>query len=278
MCTIVVPARAKPARAYTRSAPSSPGVRKHSCAPAATAGGRRRPGERARDPAATKALAHADAAELADAVGERAVEGGPDRFAVGARQVAAPAVGGDLRIGGWTVAEGLGRSRQQRAHVAALEHAGDDHAVGRRHFAQLLGRHGHDRVAALQREPVGGERLLEAGRALVDELEARLQALSSEGRAQRVDAVPRHRAGVGHRVVGVGVVGGAVAIEREGTGDDRVALGRVDRADRGLDALGDVHPRSISSKFTAPSSPIRAWPIVCVGWRRRSVGLPGLKI
>ena len=279
MWTMVVPARAKPARAYTRSAPSSPGVRKHSCAPAATAAAADAPRQRGCDAAAAEALAHADAAELADAVGDRAVERGAGRLAVGARQVPAPAVGGDLRVGGRAVAERLGRRGQQRAHVAALgEDARDDHAVGRRHLAQLLGRQGHHRVAALQREAVGRERLLEARRALGDELQARLQALGGEGGPQRVDPLPPGRAGVRHRVVRVRMIGGAVAVEREGPGDDRIALGRVDRADRGLDALGDVHPRSISSKLTAPSSPIRAWPIVCVGCRRRSVGLPGLKI
>ena len=139
---MVVPARAKPARAYTRSAPSSPGVRKHSCAPAATAAAADGPGERGRDPAPAEALAHADAAQLADAVGERAVERGAGRLALGARQEPAAAVGGDLRVGGRPVAERLGRGGQQRAHVAALEDARDDHAVGRRHLAQLRRRAG----------------------------------------------------------------------------------------------------------------------------------------
>src|SRR3954469_8063910 len=102
---MVVPARAKPARAYTRSAPSSPGVRKHSCAPVATAAaaaaplsGAAMPRRRNRSPP-PPALAPADDAERADAVGDRAVEGGSGRLAVGTRQVPAPAVGGDLRVG-----------------------------------------------------------------------------------------------------------------------------------------------------------------------------------
>jgi hypothetical protein len=66
------------------------------------------------------------------------VEGGSGRLAVSAREVPASAVGGDLRVGGRPVAERLGRRRQQRAHVAPNQDAGDDHAVGRGHLAQLL--------------------------------------------------------------------------------------------------------------------------------------------
>ena len=155
----------------------------------------RRPPVSAPRSRAGEALAHADAAELADALGELAVKRRSGRLAVGARELPASARSPP------PARRSAGPSPNASAAVCSSARASTPPRTramttpsGAGTSRSARGRERHHRVAALQleaRRPA--QRLLQARRGLRHELQARRQAVRREGRAQGVDPLPLAR-------------------------------------------------------------------------------------